>query len=147
MTYEWKPGAYIKTDANIAGEMCSKLSENGGLTAKRLLDANRPEDAPLHGEFEWDDGLAAEKYRENQARHIINCLCIRTDNAEPVRQYFNIVRTEAEYKPLTTILQSEDDKTRLYDQITRELFAIRKKYSRVSAFSKVWSAIDELEGS
>ena len=146
MTYEWKPGSYIRTDANIAGEMCAELSANGGLTAKRLLDANRPEDAPLHNEFEWDDGIAAEKFRETQARHIINCLCIRADGTEPVRQYFNIVRTETEYKPLTAILQDNDDTTRLYDQITRELTAIRKKYSTIKAFAKIWDAIDELGG-
>lgn len=144
MIYEWKPGAYIRADANVAGQMCAELSANGGLTAKRLLDANRPEDAPLHSEFEWDDNIAAERFRETQARHIINCLCVRVDGAEPVRQYFNIVRTDAEYKPLTAILQDKDDSTRLYDTITRELTAIRRKYANIKAFSKVWEAIDEL---
>jgi len=146
MVYSWKPGSYIRTDANVAGAMCAELSANGGLTAKRLLDANRPEDAPLHSEFEWDDGIAAEKFRETQARHIINCLCIKAEGTEPVRQYFNIVKSEAEYKPLTAILRDPEDKVRLYDQVERELKAIRKKYAAIEAFAKVWEAIDELGG-
>ena len=55
MVYKWKDAARIKSDAQTAGEICEKLEKNGGLTAKRLVDESRPEDAPLHKEFEWND--------------------------------------------------------------------------------------------
>ena len=74
MVYEFKPCSYIKASAQVAGEMCEQLSKTGGLTPKRLVDANRAEDAPLHGEFEWNDTVAAEAYREGQAAHINLCL-------------------------------------------------------------------------
>jgi hypothetical protein len=63
MVYKWKDAARLKTDAQTAGEICEKLEKNGGLTAKRLADESRPEDAPLHKEFEWNDATAAEAYR------------------------------------------------------------------------------------
>ena len=51
MVYKKKDGARLKTDAQTVGEICEKLERNGGLTAKRLVDESRPEDAPLHKEF------------------------------------------------------------------------------------------------
>ena len=145
MIYQWKTGAHIKTSAEIAGKMCAELSENGGLTAKRLLDANRPEDAPLHGEFEWNDGVAAERYRETQARHIINCICIKVEDREPVRQYYNISIADAEYKPIHVILQNKGDTDALCSTVLRELVAIKKKYRQIKEFASVWEAIEVLE--
>ena len=37
--YAWKKGYPYKVPAQVAGEMCKQLEENGGLTAKKLVDA------------------------------------------------------------------------------------------------------------
>lgn len=48
-----------------------KLRKEGALTAADVVaDARRP-DSPLHELFEWDDSVAAERYRESQARSLI----------------------------------------------------------------------------
>lgn len=145
MVYSWKPGAHIKVSADVAGAMCKELADTGGLTARRLLDANRPEDAPLHDAFEWDDGVAAELYREDQARHIINCLCVKAEGREPVRKYFNICRADSEYKDIDVIVKSKDDVARLHATVLNELIAIKKKYQYVTEFSPVWDAIEKVE--
>lgn len=45
---------------------------NGGtLTPEVVVDAAREPDHPLHSRFEWDDSVAAEKYRRDQAHQII----------------------------------------------------------------------------
>lgn len=90
MIYQWKPGSRFKVDANTAGAVCGQLEAAGNLSAKSLLDASRPEDAPLHSEFEWNDSIAAEKFREGQARNIINHLVVRLDEKPdtPVRGFF-----------------------------------------------------------
>ena len=74
MTYKWKPSSRIGINAETAGAVMDSLEQRGALTAKNLLDESRPAEAPLHNEFEWDDIKAAEEYRLQQARHIINCL-------------------------------------------------------------------------
>lgn len=43
----------------------------GRLTPRAVVDAARDENHPLHGEFEWDDTVAAEAYRLDQARQLI----------------------------------------------------------------------------
>jgi len=38
----------------------------GILEPQDVVDAARPDDHPLHGAFEWDDGIAAEAHRRQE---------------------------------------------------------------------------------
>lgn len=147
MVYEWKKASYIKTDANIAGQMCEALESSVGLSAQTLLDANRQEDAPLHSEFEWDDEKAAEGYRLSQARHIINCLCIKAEeapNKEPIRAFFKVERNESNYNNLETILQSEDSYAALLQAALSELKAFEKKYKQLKELASIFEELEKL---
>lgn len=145
MVYQWKAGAQIKADAQTAGAMCMELASEGRLTAKNLLDANRPEDAPLHNAFEWNDGVAAEAWREQQARHMINCLTIRHETVEPTRAFFKIERTESTYQSISTILSSENSTEKLLNTALKELEAFKRKYITLQQLCGVFRAIDEVQ--
>lgn len=149
MVYEWKTASYIKADANVAGKQCEELEKTVGLTAKNLLDANRDENAPLHNEFEWRDDIAAERYRENQARHIIACLCVRAETttgeqSEPVRAFLKTA-PEFEYQSLNVILQSADSHVAMLSMALRELEAFRKKYKMLSELKPLFGMIEDME--
>lgn len=47
------------------------LAEAGALTPKNTVDRARDPASPLHAHFTWDDGEAAELYRQQEARAII----------------------------------------------------------------------------
>ena len=145
MKYKFKEGSYIKADAQAAGEICEKLAAEKNLTAKSLLEASRAEDAPLHGCFEWDDSVAGELYREQQARHIINCLCIVEENKEPIRAYFNILRTESTYEHIDVILQSPNEYMELLKRAKSELQIFKKKYKQLKELALVFRAIEQIE--
>lgn len=142
MKFKWKDAAMIKVSAQTAGEVCEELERTVGLTAKNLLDASRAEDAPLHGAFEWNDGIAAEKYRERQATHIINCLCVTREEAEPVRAFFTITRPT--YQSTMSIVQTTDGHASLLELARRELAAFQKKYAMLEELAPVMEAIDDL---
>lgn len=144
MVYEWKKASYIKADANLAGQMCEHLERTVGLTAKTLLDANRPEDAPLHSEFEWDDSKAAEQYRESQARHIIHCLCIKRteETSEPVRAFFAV--SQPSYESLSVILQSKEKHESLLEMALKELKSFQAKYHALKQLEPVFEAIEKV---
>lgn len=144
MVYKLKPGSHIKADAQVAGEMCERLASENRLTAKVLVDENRPVDAPLHDEFEWDDAIAAEAYREEQARHIIQCIIKVEEDVAPVRAFFNIEKASPEYKHIDVILKTEDDTTKLLKTAFGELRAFQKKYARLQQLTPVFKAIDKL---
>lgn len=143
MVYQWKSGARISADPQVAGDMCKKLEAEGRLTAKELLNENRPEDAPLHKEFEWNDSIAAESWREQQARHIINSLIVCPEKADPVRVFFKIERTENRYQSIETILEHKDSTRKLMENALQELESIQRKYNAIKQLKKVWDAISE----
>lgn len=146
MVYQWKGAACIKADAQQAGQVCEQLEQTGGLTAKRLLDASRPEDAPLHDEFEWNDSEAAEKYREQQARHIINSLTIVVEEKPVTRAFVNIRAAGPAYESINVIVKQEDKYAALLDQCKKELQAFFKKYNSIKELAPVADAAKKLIG-
>lgn len=146
MVYKWKPGSIHKVDAEVAGSVCEQLEQQGNLSAKSLLEASRPEDAPLHNEFEWDNEKAAEKYREEQARGIIRNLTVVIDNSEPVRKFFNVsVKSEKQYTRIETILETADMRASLLSQALSELENFRKKYSQLEELAEIFKAMEKTE--
>lgn len=146
MVYEWKSGSRVNANAQVAGEMCARLEKAGRLTAKNLLDENRPVDAPLHGCFEWNDTEAAEKYRETQARHIINSLMINVENVPTTRAYFKIETQERNYYSVEAIIKGEDSRKKLLASAISELNCFRRKYESLVELADVLRAIDEVIG-
>lgn len=145
MVYEFKAGAHIKANAQVAGEMCEKLAAEGRLTAADLVEENRPETAPLHNAFEWNNEAAAENWRLHQARHIIGSLIVKREEKEPVRAYFKIERTDTKYTHINAILKSEADTELLLKNALAELIAFRRKYNALKELVGVFNAIGELE--
>lgn len=142
MTFEWKPGSRFKVDANTAGAVCGQLEAAGNLSAKSLLDASRPKDAPLHSEFEWNDSIAAEKFREGQARNIINHLVVRLDEKpdEPVRGFFQITQQEPRYTNVNAILTHRDLRAELIQQALEEMAAFQRKYGTLTELAMIFEA-------
>ena len=137
MVFQWKQGARIKADAQQAGVLCSRLEAEGRLTAKTLLDECRDENSPLHNEFEWNDGIAAEKYRENQVTvH---------ESAAPTRSFFNVEYKTAEYRSVTAIMQNADGRDQLLSLALRELDAFKRKFNSLSELAAVFAAIEEIQ--
>ena len=145
MTYKWKDGSRIKADPQKAIEQMQALEQEGNLSAKGLLDANRPEDAPLHNEFEWNDGVAAEKYREQQARHIINSIVMVQEGAQPVRNFFKVSEGKSNYTSLSVIMERQDTREALLRQARRELAAFEMKYKALEELAGVFNEIHKVE--
>ena len=145
MVYQWKPGARIQADAQEAGEILSRLEREGRLSAKALLDESRPEDAPLHKEFEWNDGVAAENWREHQARHIIGCILVIPEKSEPVRGFFKIERSDNRYESIQTILESADKTNLLLEEAFREFARMESKFKSLDRLQRVWDAAHRAE--
>ena len=147
MVYQFKTGAMYKVEAKVAAEVMNELEAEGKLSAKELVNVSRPDDAPLHDEFEWDDEIAGEKWREQQARVMIASVTIIHEDLpqkEPIRAYFHIEQNQPNYERIETIIKQEDRTEMLIKMAKKELAAFKAKYSGIQAFQKVFNAIDEL---
>lgn len=147
MIYKWKNYSY-KTSAEVAGEVCEELDRTVGLTPENLVDASRPEDAPLHNEFLWDDEAAAEEYRRVQARLLISNLSIviEENKQEPVRAFFSLQsgfrRNSGTYESTIRIMGDAEKREELLNKAKEELKAFQKKYHMLSDLAAVLAIID-----
>ena len=56
---------------NLKTELRTIYDEYGRLTPAIVVDAARPKNHPLHSRFEWNNGVAAEAWRREQASQLI----------------------------------------------------------------------------
>lgn len=133
-TYRAASGAgYSNADAQIIGERIKELEP---VTPAILVDDARPEDSPLHKFFEWDDSVAAERYRVHQAQQVVNHLRVIIREEGPARKAFHSVTiTETEgveraYVSTQTVCEQpgEDYKKQIIAKAATELATWRRRY-------------------
>lgn len=108
--------------------------ERRELTASAVVEESRPRDAVLHSAFEWDDRLAAEAHRLNQARHLIKATVqVLEDEAKPVPVYFHVPRptrdedtAEGQYVPATLLVRQPDQFALAQGAAVRRLIAAQR---------------------
>lgn len=151
MVYQWKSGSHIKANAQQAGEQFERLAQTeDGLTPESVLNANRAEGTPLHDSFEWDDTSAAEKYRLNQARHFIRCICnvVESENpdeakAEPQRAFY-ITTEVSRYEPIEAIIQNQTKYEKLLNTALSEFLAFKRKYESLKELQPIFEAAESV---
>jgi hypothetical protein len=123
-----------------------------------VLDAARHPDSDLHQYFEWDDTVAAEKYRRRQAVDLIGAVTIdvvdRSNGNEstPMRAFLNVVTapTQPEAKPEKGYLHFDavrGDKDLIaqviaaYGDRLRQMADTYEKYKHFDQFVSVFSDV------
>lgn len=141
--YSYKVQGLHKAPAQVAGEVCERLENSAeGLSPKTLLDASRAKDAPLHDEFEWNDGIAAERYREGQAGDLIRNLRIVSVEQEEETSARAFVNVQSATKPgsyhyIATVLDDSEMKDRLLETAKREMRSFIAKFQSLQQLSGV----------
>lgn len=142
MQAEWKMKGLFKADAQ---RVADEIGENS-ITPEQVLEkARNDENSELHKCFEWNDGIAAEKYRLIQARKIIINLAYipkeKTD--EPVR-CFQITRRKSVYMPTKKFLVNNDEYQDLLKRAKVELESFKRRYATLSELETVFEAIENI---
>ena len=142
---------FFKNSAEVAGPVCQHLKETVGLTAKNLVEVSRDENAPLHNEFEWNDSVAAEKYREEQASCLIRHLIIVRVDVEEIKPYKDraFVHTgnkEQGYVPLKDALNNETWRENLLKTAYRDMQTFIAKYHRLEELTEVINDMNQILG-
>lgn len=147
--YSWKVTG-VGCSAQDAGETISEIEKRDGVVTKEsFLEASRPIEAPTHNAFEWNDSVAAEKYRLEQSGRIIRNLCvkiIKDDKPEKVTAYVNINKTTADnarYMSLQVALEDDENRSAVLENALNELRLFKRKYETLSELAEVFTAIDK----
>ncbi len=148
--YSWKVTG-VGCSAQDAGETISEIEKRDGVVTKEsFLEASRPIEAPTHNAFEWNDSVAAEKYRLEQSGQIIRNLCvkiIKDGKPEKATAYVNVSKTtadKAKYMSLQVALEDGENRNTVLGNALNELKAFKRKYERLSELAEVITVIDKV---
>lgn len=159
--YKYRVNGINKVPASIAGKVCNDLKNSKkGLTPETLVEASRPENSPLHPEFQWDDSIAAEKYRCYQARKLIqNVVVVKveeevsektvnifenyertetsTDNRNFQREFVSTGERNHKYVTIDDALANEQWRASLLEAARRDMKAFISKYRMLNELSNL----------
>ncbi|MFA4972871.1 MAG: hypothetical protein WC683_09675 [bacterium] len=126
-----------------------KLSRKhkGALRPRDVVNFARDPKTALHEHFEWDDNLAAEEYRLEQARKIIRVQIIQLDGHPlPIRAYVSLEKDRGRdsYRPITRVLEDKMLRAELMAQALREAKAWALRYEQLEELAEVFSAIEKI---
>ena len=127
--------------SDLRTQLLAIYETNGTLTPALVVQTARDPDHPLHGRFEWDDSVAAEKYRLSQGGELIRSIKIsyRDDRGEykDVRQYHSFRSTDGghRYEPVEKVVNDPMLDRILRNDMEREWKALRKRWEGYVEFS------------
>lgn len=147
-TYEFGIKGVHKVSAQAVGEMIEDLHSKGTeVTPELLVELSRDPDSPAHDEFEWDDTVAAEKYRTEQARLLIaHIRIIREEEPEPAykeRAFVSAPGRGHVYVPLQSALGNDGYREHLLKQAKDDVITFMAKYRRLAELAGVVSEMKE----
>lgn len=118
---------------------------HGQLTPRLVVDEARAADHPLHQRFEWDDAIAGEAWRRDQAHRLIQSVQIvyaKATETSPEKRVraFHAVRSEKGnvYEPVMDVIK---------DPFMRELVlrdmerAWKDMKARFEGFDEFWALV------
>lgn len=117
-----------------------------------VVEAATPESHPLHGLFEWDDGVAGAAYRCAQAAQLIRSvkIVLTTENGQvedhkirawlPARYAGGDDAEPGSYVP-TPAVQAPEQRQFMLRQLRREAAAFQRRYSHLREY---WEVLDQM---
>lgn len=151
----WRPEAEkyrSKANAQKVAEEVFALGEHP--ETKEILEMARNDQTETHKLIEWNDDVAAEKYRLEQVSHIMRDLQIveiglnkkkKTEKiGVPLRMFYSL-KGETGYRPTPLIVQDADLHQKLLMTAKSELQAFMTKYAILTELEPVFKAIRELD--
>jgi hypothetical protein len=132
---------------SVGKQLQEIYDDNGAITPQLVVETARSEKHPLHNHFVWDDSIAGELYRCNQAAQMIRRVTIRrtTPDGDEVVTRAWVSRTEIEgqageeppvgqYLPVEVVISSPDLRPKYEQAMEREWKALYAKYKEYQAF-------------
>lgn len=144
ITAKWREGfGLFKADPQKVAEEIRAIGD--APTTQQIVDAARDEGSELHKCFEWDDSIAAERWRLKQARDVVHHLVIREETVpedRPEIRFFVKPKTDEGYKPTKFVVQHEDEYKALLAKAWAELHAFKVRYAMLEELREILDLID-----
>lgn len=105
--------------------------DDGTLRPLDIVEAARTDDHPLHGEFEWDNSVAGQKYRLHQAEQLIRTVVVKVkEDSEPIRMFVSLREDREQgtgYRTVVDVLTDDDKTAQLLNETRKDAAVLLKK--------------------
>lgn len=131
----------------VAAELDRIYRMAGAVTPAGVVEAARPEQAPLHPVFEWDDAVAAEQHRLWQARQLIRTVVIRTESGAVEPAYVHVTTSDGDgqYLPTRVVVQDVDLFESAVDELVGKIRGLQRAVSTLERLSREAGRDDRIE--
>lgn len=166
MKVQWRRGSRIKVKAEEAFQVLSEIHERDGkVTPPAVVEEARPEESVLHPEFEWQDEVAAEKFREQQAASLIRALVVVREDAaaqdekpqqmrvfirpvapvETEKDPYKHLRGKGSYSLTDDVLSDPVLRHQFLARAWQEMKQFRARYQALAEFAAIFEAMESTE--
>lgn len=143
--YKYAVDGIYKVDAQTAGEELERIyGKYGTIDPAQIVNESRKESAPLHPVFEWDDTVAAEKFRENQASGLVRAIVQVGEGENQPAQFRAFVHVTQDYMPIRVAIETPGLREQLLLNAFREMESFKRKYQTLNQLAPVFAAIDDV---
>lgn len=124
-------------DPQKIGEELTRIGAKaeGRLIPDDVVAAAQASRNPLHKHFEWSDKVCGQLHRIEQARELIRCIRVITDDADdkpPQRAWLNVRDNDGHsYRSLDEVMTSHSLQLAVLQQAERDLKAWEARYSEI----------------
>lgn len=130
--------------SSLREQLQSIYDAHQALTPSLLVDLARDKRHPLHDRFEWDDRIAGEAHRRDQAHKLITSLRITyrpDDRPQETVRAFHAVRGEGGivYHPAEKVAQDPFLARLVMADMEREWHQLKSRYDQ---FTEFWQMIN-----
>ena len=150
--YSWSGLQYAVPAEKVAIHLQKLEEEKGSVTREDFLESARSEDSEIHKLFEWDDTVAAEKYRLRQATDIIHSIKITVmeDEKQPVSMKAFVIPGYTEkqfgkkggYVNIRRATEDADTKDMILHDARKNARWFMDKYRSIEELAEVITAIE-----
>lgn len=151
---EYFSDTLFKKNAQVYGEELQKIAEIGQLTPESIVNTARDISNPLHECFEWEDSLAAENWRKQQARILINVIKVKVKGISvSAFESVNVMRINVEgteehhkeYVDVHTVMSNQGYSEQLIMHALKEIGYWREKHKNLSQLLPIFESIEKVE--
>jgi len=152
MKYAWKAGSRRKGSPQIVGESLERIRKDhgGALKPIHIVAFARPRSSPLHSHFDWNNRSAAEAYRIEQARRLIQCVVTREAGRGgrelKIRAFVSIADgQDYSFRRTADVMSDGDLRAEFLRRALEDVKFWKERYEQYREFAEICASVDRTE--
>jgi len=131
----------MMTHDTLQQHLLDLYDRHGKLTPQIVVDEARDESHPLHARYEWDDSVAAESWRREQAREDIRSVKVVVKQSQGgeehrIRSWVSVPSNVGgpSYAPIERVAEDDFTKRLVLQQMENEWRTLKRRWSDHAEF-------------